>query len=109
MNDAAHIKPLTGLRFFAAMWVVLYHYWPNLQIGVGSALVSHKLSDLEAREQELAETIEQELGEPNESQSPAKKAPAATTGKKAAAKKAPAKKAPAKKAVAKKAAARPPV
>jgi peptidoglycan/LPS O-acetylase OafA/YrhL len=31
MNDAAHIKPLTALRFFAAMWVVLYHYWPNLQ------------------------------------------------------------------------------
>ncbi|WGM41076.1 acyltransferase [Caulobacter sp. NIBR1757] len=43
MNDAAHIKPLTGLRFFAAMWVVLYHYWPNLQVGAGSALVEPAL------------------------------------------------------------------
>jgi peptidoglycan/LPS O-acetylase OafA/YrhL len=31
MQDAAHIKPLTSLRFFAAMWVVLFHYWPNLR------------------------------------------------------------------------------
>ncbi|NBB13851.1 acyltransferase family protein [Caulobacter sp. SLTY] len=31
MNEAAHIRPLTALRFFAAMWVVLFHYWPNLQ------------------------------------------------------------------------------
>ena len=30
MPDAANIKPLTALRFFAAFWVVLYHYWPNL-------------------------------------------------------------------------------
>lgn len=34
MTDAAHIKPLTALRFFAAFWVVLYHYWPNLAAGV---------------------------------------------------------------------------
>src|SRR3569832_2618146 len=27
---AEHLKPLTSMRFFAAMWVVLYHYWPNL-------------------------------------------------------------------------------
>jgi peptidoglycan/LPS O-acetylase OafA/YrhL len=27
---AQHLKPLTSMRFFAAMWVVLYHYWPNL-------------------------------------------------------------------------------
>ncbi|MDH4385796.1 MAG: acyltransferase [Caulobacter sp.] len=39
MNDAAHIRPLTGLRFFAAMWVVCYHYWSNLQIGFTPALV----------------------------------------------------------------------
>ncbi len=26
----SHIKPLTGLRFLAASWVVLYHYWPKL-------------------------------------------------------------------------------
>lgn len=24
------LKPLTSLRFFAAVWVVLYHYWPHL-------------------------------------------------------------------------------
>lgn len=30
MNEATHIKPLTAMRFYAAMWVVLYHYWPNL-------------------------------------------------------------------------------
>jgi peptidoglycan/LPS O-acetylase OafA/YrhL len=31
MTDAQNIRPLTSLRFFAAMWVVLFHYWPNLQ------------------------------------------------------------------------------
>ncbi|HLI64905.1 MAG TPA: acyltransferase [Caulobacteraceae bacterium] len=30
MPDAKAINPLTSLRFFAAMWVVLFHYWPNL-------------------------------------------------------------------------------
>ena len=30
MNDAANIRSLTSLRFFAALWVVLFHYWPNL-------------------------------------------------------------------------------
>ncbi|HMO42348.1 MAG TPA: acyltransferase, partial [Phenylobacterium sp.] len=30
MSDAEHIRPLTALRFFAAMWVVLFHYWPAL-------------------------------------------------------------------------------
>ncbi|MFI4975887.1 MAG: acyltransferase family protein [Caulobacterales bacterium] len=30
MPDGANIKPLTSLRFFAAFWVVLYDYWPNL-------------------------------------------------------------------------------
>ena len=33
MPDAANIKPLTALRFFAAFWVVLFHYWPNLAVG----------------------------------------------------------------------------
>ena len=28
MPEAKPINPLTSLRFFAAMWVVLYHYWP---------------------------------------------------------------------------------
>jgi peptidoglycan/LPS O-acetylase OafA/YrhL len=30
MQDAKDIRPLTSLRFFAAMWVVAFHYWPNL-------------------------------------------------------------------------------
>jgi peptidoglycan/LPS O-acetylase OafA/YrhL len=30
MNGPANIKPLTSLRFCAAAWVVLYHYWPRL-------------------------------------------------------------------------------
>lgn len=25
-----NLKPLTAMRFFAAMWVVSYHYWPSL-------------------------------------------------------------------------------
>jgi peptidoglycan/LPS O-acetylase OafA/YrhL len=36
MQDAANIRPLTSLRFFAALWVVFYHYWPKLA-GVGPA------------------------------------------------------------------------
>lgn len=81
--------------------------WPvALAMGVGSALVSRKLSDLEAREDELAEAIEHELADTNGSGSPDMKMPAAAPAKKAAAKKAPAKKAPAKKAPAKRAAAK---
>jgi peptidoglycan/LPS O-acetylase OafA/YrhL len=30
MTDAANIRSLTSLRFFAAIWVVLFHYWPDL-------------------------------------------------------------------------------
>jgi peptidoglycan/LPS O-acetylase OafA/YrhL len=30
MTASKDIRPLTSLRFFAAMWVVLYHYWPSL-------------------------------------------------------------------------------
>jgi peptidoglycan/LPS O-acetylase OafA/YrhL len=30
MRAPADIKPLTSLRFVAAMWVVAYHYWPHL-------------------------------------------------------------------------------
>lgn len=70
--------------------------WPvAVAMGVGSALVSRKLSDLEQREEELAEAIEAD--------SPAKPATAVKkTAAKAPAKKAPAEKAPAKKAAAKK-------
>jgi peptidoglycan/LPS O-acetylase OafA/YrhL len=32
MQDGANIKPLTSLRFFAALWVVLFHYWRNLAV-----------------------------------------------------------------------------
>ena len=39
MPDGAHIKPLTSLRFFAAFWVVLFHYWPKLAISWTPALV----------------------------------------------------------------------
>ncbi len=43
MESPANIKPLTSLRFFAAMWVVLFHYWPHLALpgaapGVASAM-----------------------------------------------------------------------
>lgn len=34
-----NLKPLTSLRFFAAMWVVAFHFWPNLGIAV-PAIVS---------------------------------------------------------------------
>ena len=30
LPDGAHIRPLTSLRFFAALWVVAYAYWPDL-------------------------------------------------------------------------------
>ncbi|MDP1738475.1 MAG: acyltransferase [Caulobacter sp.] len=39
MQDAANIRPLTSLRFFAALWVVLFHYWPKLDAAVTPALV----------------------------------------------------------------------
>ena len=72
--------------------------WPvALAMGVGSAVVARHLSDLDAREKELAEAIEPERPAPA-AKAAAPKAPAA----KAPAKKAPAKKAPAKKAPAKK-------
>ena len=30
MQDGQHIRQLTSLRFFAAFWVVAFHYWPKL-------------------------------------------------------------------------------
>jgi len=38
MQAIKDIRPLTSLRFFAAMWVVLFHFWPNLS-GTMPALV----------------------------------------------------------------------
>lgn len=29
-----NLKPLTALRFFAAMWVVAFHFWPNLGVAM---------------------------------------------------------------------------
>lgn len=82
--------------------------WPvALAMGVGSAVVSRRLTDLKEREEELAEAIEPHpvAAQPQKkpaAQAPAKKpaarkGPAAKTPAKKAAKKAPAKKAPAKR------------
>ena len=40
MQAPANIKPLTSLRFFAAMWVVLFHYWPHLAVAGTPPLVA---------------------------------------------------------------------
>ncbi len=78
--------------------------WPvALAMGVGSALVSRKLSDLEAREDDLADAIEHELAETSGSASPARAMAATAATKKPSAKKAPAQKAPPKKTATKKA------
>ncbi|MGZ8364295.1 MAG: acyltransferase family protein [Caulobacteraceae bacterium] len=37
---AEHLKSLTSLRFFAAMWVVLYAFWPNLTSDAAPGLVA---------------------------------------------------------------------
>jgi peptidoglycan/LPS O-acetylase OafA/YrhL len=48
MQDAAHIKPLTALRFFAAFWVVMFHYWPKLDVGFTPAVVDKGYLGVEA-------------------------------------------------------------
>ena len=48
MQDAANIKPLTALRFFAAFWVVLYHYWPKLDVAFTPAVASKGYLGVEA-------------------------------------------------------------
>jgi peptidoglycan/LPS O-acetylase OafA/YrhL len=40
MEGPANLKPLTSLRFLAAMWVVLFHYWPHLAVAGTPALVA---------------------------------------------------------------------
>lgn len=42
MTDAQHIRPLTSLRFFAAFWVVLYHYWPKLDVSGATPMLVEK-------------------------------------------------------------------
>ena len=39
MTDGQHIRQLTGLRFFAAFWVVVYAYWHNLAVASTPAFV----------------------------------------------------------------------
>ncbi|WP_165191163.1 acyltransferase family protein [Caulobacter soli] len=48
MPDAANIKPLTALRFFAAFWVVMYHYWPNLSVAAPPAMIGKGYLGVEA-------------------------------------------------------------
>lgn len=38
---AQHLKPLTALPFFAAMWVVLFDYWPNLAGDAGPRFIAN--------------------------------------------------------------------
>ncbi|HEY0052635.1 MAG TPA: acyltransferase [Caulobacteraceae bacterium] len=42
MNEPApeNLKPLTSMRFIAAMWVVLFHYWPRLDVDFVPGLVT---------------------------------------------------------------------
>ena len=40
MHSPSNIKPLTSLRFFAAIWVVMFHYWPYLAAAGTPALVA---------------------------------------------------------------------
>jgi len=48
MTDGAHIRPLTGLRFFAAFWVVLFHYWHILDTPWISPIVERGYLGVEA-------------------------------------------------------------
>ena len=116
------VPPPEQLAIFAALGglaVLELIDWPvALAMGVGSALVSRHLSELEAREDALAESIEpaaEATAKPSTATTTpsaattatARKAPATkATVKKAPVTKAPAKKAPAKKASVKKAPAK---
>jgi peptidoglycan/LPS O-acetylase OafA/YrhL len=46
--EPANLKPLTSLRFFAAAWVVLFHYWPKLAVTGTPALVEKGYLGVEA-------------------------------------------------------------
>jgi len=48
MQDGAHIKPLTALRFFAAFWVVMFHYWPKLDVAFTPAIAAKGYLGVEA-------------------------------------------------------------
>lgn len=80
--------------------------WPvAVAMGVGSALISRQLGDLEARERELADTIDSTAAAVTPAAPAALSAATKAAPRKAQAEKVPAKKAAAKKAPAKKAAA----
>jgi peptidoglycan/LPS O-acetylase OafA/YrhL len=46
--EPANLKPLTSLRFFAAAWVVLFHYWPKLAVTGAPAIVEKGYLGVEA-------------------------------------------------------------
>jgi peptidoglycan/LPS O-acetylase OafA/YrhL len=48
LPDAAHVKTLTALRFFAAFWVVMFHYWSNLDVGFTPAVAAKGYLGVEA-------------------------------------------------------------
>jgi len=48
MPDAANIKSLTALRFLAAFWVVMFHYWPILATGFTPAFAAKGYLGVEA-------------------------------------------------------------
>ncbi len=39
-REPGHIAPLTSLRFVAAIWVVLFHYWPHLAVDGTPGLIA---------------------------------------------------------------------
>ncbi len=98
------VPPPEQLAIYAALGglaVLELIDWPvALAMGVGSALVARHLSELEAREDALAESIEPTVEATPKPSTATTTPPAAST---ATARKAPARKAPAKKAAAKKA------
>lgn len=106
------VPPPEQLAIYAALGglaVLELIDWPvALAMGVGSALVARHLSELEAREDALAESIEPTVETTPKPSTATTTPPAAgtATARKAPAKKAAAKKAPAKKAAAKKAPAK---
>lgn len=46
--EPAQIETLTALRFFAAAWVVLYHWWPKLDVGFTPNLAAKGYLGVEA-------------------------------------------------------------
>lgn len=104
------VPPPEQLAIYAALGglaVLELIDWPvAVAMGVGSTLVARRLSDLQAREDQLADTIEAGTTEPAIEPTAEPAAEPAMAAKKAPARKTPARKAPARKAAAKKAPAK---